>query len=530
MSMRRHQGDNATGRTPSAAMRAPSANPHTKLPDPGRQEQRSERRDFGEPASVAHAPAVETSSDQRLFHAINHLWRTAPRFSARTPPAAWQVAAPSVLIGTLAGLGVAIPDVAHLLLALLLSLPFLCVVALRIAAMGQMATPAAPRLAPLPGGDGCGEPWPLYSILVPLYDETAVLPRLIKALGALDYPSERLDIILILEAADAATRGAVTAINLPAHFRTVVVPDAAPRTKPKALNYALSVASGDLVVIYDAEDVPDPDQLKRAVAAFRAGPEDLVCLQARLHIDEARQGFLARQFAIEYAALFDGLLPALERLDLPVPLGGTSNHFKAAALREAGAWDPFNVTEDADLGIRLARRGLKVGTLASTTWEEAPPDLPNWLRQRTRWLKGWMVTYLVHTREPRQLGRDLGPRRHWGFHVLMGGMLLSVLAYPVGLALLGLAIHEGRLLAAPESDVERWLWWASAVNLGLGFASAITLGMVAVARRGRGHLARWAVLMPLYWLLISIAGYRALWQLVREPYRWEKTRHGDGEA
>jgi len=295
------------------------------------------------------------------------------------------------------------------------------------------------------------------------------------------------------------------------------------------LNYALGQARGELLVVYDAEDVPEPDQLRLAASAFAAAGPELVCLQARLNVDDARRSLVSRQFALEYTALFDALLPALERLGLPLPLGGTSNHFRTAALRAAGAWDPFNVTEDADLGIRLARLGYTIGTLPSTTWEESPPDLGNWWRQRTRWLKGWMQTYLVHTRRPLRLYRELGAWRHLGLHVLMGAMLLSVLAYPFGLALLGLAIWNGRFLADPASDLERWLWWTSAANVGLGFATAMLLAALAARRRGWRWLAPWTLAMPLYWLFISAAGYRALWQLARQPYLWEKTRHTGGE-
>ncbi|MFM9941280.1 MAG: glycosyltransferase family 2 protein [Hyphomicrobiaceae bacterium] len=472
----------------------------------------------------------------RLHWAVHGLSSASPAFSARSRPAVWQIVAPSFFVGAFAGLSIGLSETAHLLLAALLAAPFLCVVVLRLLAVREvLARPPVMTTAtvavPNPGTPLTPDPLlPVYSILVPLVDEVEVLPRLIKALGALDYPSDRLDIILALEEADPATQRAVAAIRLPPHFRTLVVPQCEPRTKPKALNYALTYARGDFVVIYDAEDRPEPDQLRKAVAAFNLAGPRFACLQAALNIDVAAAGLLSRQFTIEYSALFDALLPALERLDLPLPLGGTSNHFRTAVLREVGAWDPFNVTEDADLGIRFARLGWTVGTLPSTTWEQAPPDFGNWWRQRTRWLKGWLLTYLVHTRFPRRLAQDLGGRRHLGFHVLMGSMLLSVLAYPVGVLLLAIALADGRLLATPETDLEWWLWWATALNLFLGVGTAILLGALAVWRRGRAWLMPWTLLMPVYWLLISAAGYRALWKLVREPYVWEKTQHGDGEA
>ena len=241
------------------------------------------------------------------------------------------------------------------------------------------------------------------------------------------------------------------ALELPGNFRTLVVPDQAPHTKPKALNYALQFARGDFVVVYDAEDRPQPDQLRRAWEVFRHAPPDLGCLQAQLNIYNPRQSWLTRQFTIEYSALFDAILPALEQLRLPVPLGGTSNHFPRATLIGVGAWDPYNVTEDADLGIRLARQGYHTGVLASTTWEEAPPVFGTWIKQRTRWLKGWMQTYLVHTRDLGRLNRDLGWRAAIGLHVLMGGLIVSALVHPLFYALLLGHWLEGGLLAPAET-------------------------------------------------------------------------------
>jgi cellulose synthase/poly-beta-1,6-N-acetylglucosamine synthase-like glycosyltransferase len=178
--------------------------------------------------------------------------------------------------------------------------------------------------------------------------------------------------------------------QLDAHMQVLVVPEGAPRTKPRATQYALQFARGEYVVVYDAEDAPEPDQLRRALAALRAGGERLGCLQAQLNIYNSDATWFTRQFTVEYTALFDCILPTLERLRLPVPLGGTSNHFPRAVLDAVGGWDPYNVTEDADLGIRLARAGWHVGVLNSTTWEEAPPTFRIWKGQRTRWLKGWM--------------------------------------------------------------------------------------------------------------------------------------------
>ncbi len=238
----------------------------------------------------------------------------------------------------------------------------------------------------------------------------------------------------------------------------------------------------------------------------------------------------SRQFALEYSALFDGLLPALERLGLPIPLGGTSNHFRFSVLRDVGAWDPYNVTEDADLGIRLARMGYRTATIASTTWEEAPTRWRIWLGQRTRWLKGWVQTWLVHMRRPGQLCREVGGWQFLGLQVVMGGVLLSVLVYPIALLALVLTWLLGGFADIDVGGPGRWLWIVALVNLAIGILAPMLAAAFAVIRRGRAWLLPSVLGMPIYWLLISVAGYRALLDLARRPFHWEKTRHGLGGA
>jgi cellulose synthase/poly-beta-1,6-N-acetylglucosamine synthase-like glycosyltransferase len=448
-------------------------------------------------------------------------WQRIAAWLAAVPAVAGLAAMPEATIGALTGAA---------------ALPFLCVVVLRALALREVVLGAC-RLR---RGDGPGRArrkapadplqdaeLPVYSVLVPLFREAGVLDSLIRALDALDYPRARLEVLLILEAADIETQAAVLEAGLPPGFRTVVVPDQGPRTKPKALNYALHFARGEHVVVYDAEDRPEPDQLRRALKAFRAGPPEIGCVQARLNVYNPDKSWLTGQFTLEYTALFDAILPALARLGLPVPLGGTSNHFRRDTLLAAGGWDAFNVTEDADLGFRLARRGWRTAVLDSTTWEEAPASFGRWFRQRTRWLKGWMLTYLVHTREPWRLWAELGWRGALGFHMLMGGLVLLALLHPLLLALLAYHAASGQLFVPAESAAGAAVWVMTWVNLAAGYATSIAVGAVSVWRRGWPRLALSALLMPLCWLLVSAAAYRALWQLATDPYRWEKTEHGE---
>lgn len=363
---------------------------------------------------------------------------------------------------------------------------------------------------------------PVYTILVPLFREAAIIPGLAKALRALDYPPDKLDIKFVLEEGDSETLEAAKAARLPSHVEFIIVPKSKPLTKPKACNYALAFARGEFLVVYDAEDVPDPRQLRMALAAFDEGGPRMACVQGQLMFYNARENWLTRQSAIEYAALFELLLPALARFGLPFPLGGTSTHFRTALLRRTGAWDPFNVTEDADLGLRLHELGFRTAVIPSLTQEEATLTPAAWMRQRTRWLKGWMQTLLVRLRAPWRTARQLRPAAFVFSYVVLGGFVLAALLHPFIylMALHWLLSGTGSMLAAdPFAPFN-----LSVFAMGYG----VTLAASAIAARQRFGLALacHVALSPLYWLMISAAAYRALWQLARQPDYWEKTEHG----
>ena len=233
-----------------------------------------------------------------------------------------------------------------------------------------------------------------------------MVPQFVQAMQALDYPIAKLQILFLTEEDDAETREAIAAMSLPPHFSIITVPAGQPRTKPRACNYGLLQATGDYVVIYDAEDMPDPLQLKKAVLTFANHGADLACVQAKLNYYNARQNLLTRWFTVEYSLWFGLTLLGMQQSGLPLPLGGTSNHFRREVLCRVGAWDPFNVTEDCDLGLRLAAFQLKTVVLDSITYEEANSQVKNWIRQRSRWIKGYLQTYLVHMRQPLRYFRE----------------------------------------------------------------------------------------------------------------------------
>jgi cellulose synthase/poly-beta-1,6-N-acetylglucosamine synthase-like glycosyltransferase len=368
------------------------------------------------------------------------------------------------------------------------------------------------------------EELPVYTVLAPMFREAEVVHQLVGNLTKLDYPVGKLEVLLLLEEDDEETISAAKAAGMPSWMTIVTVPGGQPQTKPKACNVGLFLAKGEYLVIYDAEDKPDPDQLKKALVAFGRGGERMVCVQAALNYWNVYENFLTRMFTAEYSFWFDYMLPGLDALHLPIPLGGTSNHFRTDGLRRLGGWDPFNVTEDADLGIRASALGYRIGVVNSTTYEEANRKLGNWIRQRSRWVKGYMQTSLVHARCPGALIRVAGLRQTLGFALLVAGTPLSFLfVAPLwllfGVSLLVPASVFGQLYPG-------WVLWIGLFNLLIGNALMIYVSMMGAFLRQRYGLVAWSLLNPVYWLLHSVASYKALWQLITRPHYWEKTTHG----
>ena len=365
---------------------------------------------------------------------------------------------------------------------------------------------------------------PVYTILLPVYKEDRLIRKLIWNLRSLDYPKSKLDVKLLIEEDDDKTLNAVRDLDFPANFETIVVPFHMPKTKPKACNYGLFFCKGKYLTIYDAEDVPDADQLKKCVSLFRKLPENFVVLQGALNYFNKNENMLTRMFTLEYTYWFDYMLPGLLSLNVPIPLGGTSNHFKFDKLIELGGWDPFNVTEDADLGVRVFEKGYKVGVVNSTTFEEANNDPMNWIRQRSRWIKGYMQTTLVHMRNPAQLIRRIGWWGFLGFNFFITGTSITFLLYPI--LLLFLLIYAIVKLAFVTALFPEWVLYIATFNLVAGNALMIYVNMLSVFKRKYYELILFGALNPIYWLMHSIAAYKGLWQLIYKPFYWEKTEHG----
>jgi len=445
---------------------------------------------------LSAAPA--SASHGRLFHLFRHILR---------------LVGPVVLL-TLA------PMLLLELCSVILAIWFLLFTSLRLA--GCFSTPR--RRPPLPRLHD--SQLPIYTVVAALYREASSVAPLMQHINALDYPREKLDIKLVIETDDLQTRAAIARLGPMPHVQVIIAPDVGPRTKPKALNCALTFARGTFITVFDAEDKPEPGQLREALDVFRTHGPEVVCAQASLCIDNTADGWIPRMFTAEYAGQFDVFLQGFSNFAMPLPLGGSSNHFRTCVLREVGGWDPYNVTEDADLGFRLARFNYRCVMFPSTTYEEAPASFGAWLRQRSRWMKGWMQTWSVHMRYPRQLWQDAGPGGFFTLNILVGGNVLTALAHPF---LLGELLVRSVMSAFDDSVASFFakpfieLYLAAIVA---GYLTTVAIGLIGLAKRDLLGEAWVLILTPVYWVCLSIAAWRALYQLLAEPYHWEKTEHG----
>ncbi len=384
---------------------------------------------------------------------------------------------------------------------------------------------------------------PVYTILIPVYKEASVLADIVINMNKLDYPKDKLDIKVLLEENDNETIDEARALGLlggtPTKmlgnlsmieyrkltkiFDCTIVPDADIKTKPRACNYGLYRARGEYTVIFDAEDEPDTDQLKKAVIAFNKVDDNYVCLQGHLNFYNPNENLLARWFSLEYSFWFDYWLQGLDFVDAPLPLGGTSNHFKTKLLKKLGGWDPYNVTEDADLGIRISKRDYETAMLNSYTLEEANLEVWNWIRQRSRWFKGYMQTLLVHMRFPVRFVKELGIKKFLFFMFTFGGNIILPLINPILWIVTILTIffpNVSKVLFTPEVQT------VCEFNLILGNLIYIVLHIGPYLLKKNYSSIPIALTIPFYWVLISIGAWKGFAQLITNPFYWEKTQHG----
>lgn len=480
-------------------------------------------------AAQAHETAdVEDrwTEQQALDHSVYGLRRAAPQMSAHhVLSRGQQLTGVGVMTALLVGLFAAPIMTVRVVVAALTLLYTACLAYRLVLVRHGLRGEHLVRVTDVQARTVPDAELPVYTVLVPAYREPEVIGKVVASLMSLEYPPAKLDIRLLLEADDTQTIDAARSALAPDDPITVVlVPPGEPRTKPKACNYGLQGARGELVTIFDAEDRPEPLQLRRAVVALRRLGPDFACVQARLGYFNSRQNLITRWFTVEYANWFGLLLPGLVAVGSPVPLGGTSNHFRTDLLRALGAWDAYNVTEDADLGIRLARLGYSVGVLDSLTGEEANSDFVNWVKQRSRWYKGYLQTWLVHMRHPLTVHRELGWRGALGLHLFIAGTPLTTFLNPAfwALTLIWFVQQPAWITTLFPSAV----FYLALICFTVGNAAILYTNALTTRVMNDSALLGAALLVPLYWVMMSVAAVKAFYQLVAMPSYWEKTAHG----
>ena len=472
---------------------------------------------------IAHALAPPDRIEQALLRARGpHLARAAEtllplgescRAFAKAGLGTW------VTLGLITALALATFQWTATALILWSALTLAFTAAMKLGALVQTLRPSPPE----PANPAIIARLPTVSIMVALYKESDIAARLVRRLGRLDYPRELLDILLVVEEDDKQTRTALARADLPPWMRVVVAPRGRVKTKPRALNFALTQCRGSIVGVYDAEDAPEPDQIRKVVTRFHQRGPQVACLQGVLDFYNPTRNWLSRCFTIEYASWFRVVLPGLQRLGLPLPLGGTTLFFRREVLEQLGGWDAHNVTEDADLGMRLVRHGYRTEVIATTTYEEANCLALPWVKQRSRWVKGYMITYLTHMRDPALLWRQLGPRAFLGFQILFLGSLSQALLLPLMWSMMTLHLGLGHPVAGLLSQT---VIMTIATLFVLSEVLNITLGIVGLHRSGQKLSWLWVPTLALYFPMQALAAYKAFWELLRCPFYWDKTSHG----
>ena len=362
--------------------------------------------------------------------------------------------------------------------------------------------------------------WPFYTILLPVYKEKEIFPQLFNAIESIDYPRNKLEVILLVEEDDTEMKEFLKEKELPSWWEIIEIPDFPPKTKGKALNFGLIKAKGEYLVIYDAEDIPEKDQLKKAVIGFKKVEENVVCLQSKLNYYNPYQNILTKWFTAEYSSWFDLYLPGIDAIKAPIPLGGTSNHFKTEILKKLKGWDPFNVTEDCDLGIRIFKEGYKTRILDTTTWEEANSKINNWIKQRSRWVKGYIQTYFVHMRHPIELIKKIGLINFFHFNLIVGGNFFVLCFNPIAWILLFFWLISPSKIFFPNK-----FFLGITTILLFGNLIFIMINVAGVIKRRWYKLIIPALFSPVYWILMSIGAWKGLFQYFKKPHYWEKTQH-----
>lgn len=405
-----------------------------------------------------------------------------------------------------------------------ISVLYLFLITFKFVAMSRSLPVEQDTLSPEDLASVTDEELPVMSVLIPLYKEKEVIPQIFKYLSDFDYPQEKLDIIFILESTDTETAQAFLDMHPPSHFKALLSPDVQPKTKPKAMNVAFSAAKGDILVIFDAEVLPERDQLKRAYLTFKLHPE-AGYLHSRMDVYNADENWITRLYTGEFCYFYHYYLPGLVASNFPLPISGHSTYFRREVIEKVGAWDAYNVAEDCDIGIRIYRKGFGSGRMLDThTWEQSTTTIPTWVRQRTRWIQGFIQTSIVQLRYPLLLKRELKTWRNFVVFLILvpGNVILNILnIFQWMMFALWHTTHAPFLQVAYSG----FTLYLATICFVVGNFFFTFYSMYALYKRKHYSTVPWAMLMFAYWIMLGIATIRATIHLFLHPYKWDKTAH-----
>ncbi len=372
---------------------------------------------------------------------------------------------------------------------------------------------------PEPAIDKNRKEFPLVTILVPLKQENEVIHQTFSAISNLNYPSSSIQGIIIVESTDTLTKKSIETSIIPDGFEVMEIPTLPPFTKGRAIQRALLVAKGKYITIYDAESRPEPNQVIKAVEILEK-EKGKTCLQSIIRIENAKENEITSFFASEFWDWYDKRMVNLHKRGIPFGLGGNSFFLATETLKEVGGWDPFNVTEDAELTVRLIKNNVDIKLMNSITHEACPSTMKNWIKQRTRWSKGLLTTSIIHLISGKFgfKGFTFKQWYHFWLRMYVGNLIPFFFAFIFILFLFQSFSYENFVLVnivlainlVPSLIVSMW---ADKKNFN-------TMGI-------KIRIHNLFAVTLIYWGMYLWAGFRANYEFLFSPLKWHKTDHSN---
>jgi len=351
---------------------------------------------------------------------------------------------------------------------------------------------------------------PTFSVLIPAKNEQLLLPRLLESLLHQNYPKEKVEIIVIGDGSTDATVDVCREYAKKSRGRVKLLCGEGSKGKPCALNRALNVLKGDIVAVFDADNVPEPDALLNAARCFL--DESVTAVQGRTLAINSEINMLTKFVSLEESAWFEAYIRGKDALELFVHLKGTCQFIRKEALLGLGGWSEGHLAEDMEISARLTDRGYKIRYSSDVrAWQETPESLTQMFRQRVRWYRGSMEVAL---RYGSLIGKP-NVKRLDAEITLLGPfvLIISLLGYLAGPFLFP-SMGESAIFVITVAG-----WTAMTVSLIVG---ALALLYVARPKRKRDFL--WLPFIYAYWAFqVVLASWALIEIILRAPRKWRRT-------